>query len=112
MIGTFATGKEAYGEDRVYAQRSVPPKRRPLMEHDEPFRPCNPSKRGYNKTINKFPEYKPNPMRVLQRKKPVEGEEDRPNWRPTYNQKTKPQTSVVTATRNLKKEFPAVFRRF
>ena len=82
------------------------------MTHDVPFKPSNPPKMGYNKTLDKFPQYKPDPMRVITRKKPVEGEEERPKWRPTYNQRTKPSTSVVTANRNLRSEFPSVFKRF
>lgn len=39
------------------------------MSHDEPFYPSNPPKKGYNKTLDKFPEYKEDPMRVVQRKK-------------------------------------------
>ena len=63
--GTFVTQKEAYGEDRNYPQRKLPGKRKPLMEHDFPFKPSNPPKLGYNKTLDKFPEYKPDPMRFV-----------------------------------------------
>lgn len=38
------------------------------MTHDRAFRPANPSKKGYNKTIEKFPPYKEDPMRFVTRK--------------------------------------------
>jgi len=37
-------------------------------KHDNPFRPSNPGKQGYNRTINKFPEYKDDPIHVAVRK--------------------------------------------
>lgn len=35
------------------------------MEHDRAFRPPNPPKTGYNKTIAKFPEYKADPLKFF-----------------------------------------------
>ena len=66
---TFATIKEAFGEDRPYPPRTPPSKRQPLMTHEVPFKPSNPPKRGYNKTLDKFPPYIPDPMKVTVRKK-------------------------------------------
>lgn len=80
------------------------------MTHDVAFKPANPAKKGYNKTLNKFPEYKADPMRVAIRKKEVEGGDDRKDWRTTYKRKSAPCQSVVTNFRNLKTEFPSVFR--
>lgn len=80
------------------------------MTHDAPFRPANPSKKGYNKTIDKFPAYKEDPMRVVTRKAKDE-KEDRGLWKPTHNKKTIPTPSVTTQFKNLKSEFPSVFRR-
>jgi len=42
------------------------------MTHDAPFSPAQPPKKGYNRTIAKFPEYKEDPMRVAQRNKNAE----------------------------------------
>jgi hypothetical protein len=108
----FVNIKETYGEDRVYPQRKFPPKEVPAMTHEAPFKPANPSKKGYNKTISKFPVYKEDPMKAIERKKKVEGEgDDRANWRHTYKKKTTPIQSVTTNFRNLKTEFPSIFRR-
>jgi hypothetical protein len=60
---TFFDPKATYGEDREYKQRPPQKKRDPLMTHDAPFYPSNPPKKGYNKTIDKFPPYKEDPMR-------------------------------------------------
>lgn len=107
---TFATIKEQFGEDRPYPQRKPPEKRKPLMEHDVPFKPSNPPKKGYNKTLDKFPPYKEDPMRVVTRNKSAE-QEERGKWKPTHNKKTTPVTSVTTHYKNLKSEFPSIFRR-
>jgi hypothetical protein len=82
------------------------------MTHDDPFYPSHPPKKGYNKTIDKFPPYKEDPMKQVTRKKAApEGAEERPNFRPTYKEKTVPTPSVTTNYRNLKSEFPSIFRR-
>lgn len=80
------------------------------MSHDFPFKPSNPPKKGYNKTINKFPDYKEDPMKAVQRKHKQEGEDDR-IWRPNYYKKTVPTPSITTNYKNLKTEFPTIFRR-
>ncbi len=107
---TFSTIKEAYGEDRVYPQRKTPEKRAPLMEHDYPFKPSHPPKKGYNNTLDKFPEYKEDPLKFVTRKKHVEGEDER-KWKTSHKKKSVPTPSVVTNYRNLKSEFPSVFRK-
>lgn len=86
-----------------------PPPYAPL--HDKAFKPSNPPKNGYNKTIDKFPAYKEDPLKFIERKKPVEGEEERPKFRPSHNKKTMPMVPVATNYRNLKTEFPSIFRR-
>ena len=39
------------------------------MSHDAPFKPSHPPKKGYNRTLDKFPEYKEDPMKEIVRKK-------------------------------------------
>jgi Domain of unknown function (DUF4586) len=107
---TFATVVQAFGEDRVYPQRPEPKKREPLMTHDYAFKPSHPPRRGYNKTIAPFPPYKEDPLKPVERKKSQEAEE-RPNFKLTHKKKTVPCPSVTTNYRNLKSEFPSVFRR-
>ena len=106
---TFATIKEAYGEDKEYPARKPAPARDPLMTHDIPFKPSNPPKLGYNKTLDKFPAYIEDPLKFAQRKKEGEGEVGK--WKPTHNTKTVVTPSVTTNFKNLKTEFPSIFRR-
>ncbi len=108
----FFNNVQTYGEDRVYPPRTPPLKREPIMTHDVPFKPSNPPKRGYNKTLEKFPPYKEDPMRpVLRKKESPEGADDKPNFKPTYKKRSVPCPSVSTNYRNLKSEFPSIFRK-
>jgi len=61
-------------------------------------------------TIDKFPHYQPNPPKELKRKIKVEGEEERPGFKLTYNYKSRPTPSVAVNFRNLKAAFPSSFR--
>jgi hypothetical protein len=112
---TFNPIKEVFGTDvalpkvEEVLKGQDPPPHSPL--HDKPFKPSNPPKRGYNKTIDKFPEYKADPLKFIERKKPVEGEEERPKFKPSHNKKSMPVNPVATNIRNLKTEFPSIFRR-
>lgn len=112
---TFNPIKEVFGTDvplkkvEEELKGQNPPPHVPL--HDKPFKPSNPPKRGYNKTIDKFPDYKADPLKFIERKKPVEGEEERPCFKPSHNKKSMPVVPVATNYRNLKTEFPSIFRR-
>lgn len=107
--GTFFTDTQTYGLD-IEMPNKPPTKHSPLMTHDAPFKPSNPAKKGYNKTLNKFPEYKEDPIRRTERKR--QKEEDAAKWKATYRRKGVPCPSVTTNYKNLKSEFPSVFRRF
>lgn len=61
-------------------------------------------------TIDKFPPYQPNPPKELKRKIKVEGEEERPGFKLTYNYKSRPTPSIAVNYRNLKASFPSSFR--
>ena len=52
---SFNTHKQILEENPAIPHRAPKPKTAPLIEHDKAFRPANPSKRGYNKTIAPFP---------------------------------------------------------
>lgn len=80
------------------------------MTHDAPFKPSHPPKKGYNKTLDHFPEYKEDPLRVVVRKKEGEKDEDG-KWKTTYRKKSMPVYSVATNYKNLKTEFPSIFRK-
>mmetsp|Transcript_22743 Transcript_22743/g.21942 ORF Transcript_22743/g.21942 Transcript_22743/m.21942 type:complete len:82 (+) Transcript_22743:726-971(+) len=78
------------------------------MTHDRSFFPASPSKNGYNNTIGRFPDYKEDPPKEVTRKR--DGSNDNKLWRPTHNRKSIPVTSVTVLPKNLKQEFPHIFR--
>ena len=113
---TFNPVKEVFGTDvPLPKEEEVIPSKEHISPHmplhDKPFKPSNPPKRGYNKTLEKFPPYKEDPLKFITRKKPVEGEEVKPGFKPTHNVKSIPMAPVATNYRNLKTEFPSIFRR-
>lgn len=81
-VDTFGTVQEVFGEEGcTFKPKKPPAKTKPQVEHDKPFKPSNPPKRGIvDKTIAKFPDYieeKPEPKK---RKAPKEDE--RMAWKP------------------------------
>ena len=79
------------------------------MEHDKPFKPSHPPKRGYNKSLAPFPTYIPDPKKGIERRR--DEEDEKPKFKPTHNTKGRPTPSVACNMRNLKASFPSVFRR-
>lgn len=106
----FNNGKKTFGKD----DKVLPPaKPLPLTPkgkvHEAPFRPANPSKQGYNKTINKFPEYKSDPIRIAVRKfEDPSNKKDafRPN-NTAFNERPTPSISLNKV--NLKSEMSRAF---
>ena len=89
-----------------------PEKAKPVIDDERaPFKPSNPPKVGYNKSIGKFPQYLPDPPKPVKRKVPEEGVEEPPKFKMTHNSKSRPTPSVATNLRNLKSSFPSVFRK-
>ena len=77
-----------------------------------PFKPNNPAKKSVAKmTIGKFPEYQEDPLRVVTRAPPTD-EEKPPAWKVTYRAKTRPNSSVVSMRRNVRREAFRSFKRF
>jgi hypothetical protein len=72
----FNKDMNVIGEDREYKHRPSPVKPKPPMEHDKAFKPSHPGRAGYNKCLSPFPEYIPDPKKPLERKVPVEGEDE------------------------------------
>lgn len=108
---TFNTHRAVFGEDVPIPHRQRKPPMGPLMEHDKPFKPSHPPRLGYNKTIARFPPYKEDPKKPITRKMKVEGEDEKPKFRPSHNYKTRPTPSIATNMRNLRTSFSTVFRR-
>ena len=83
----------------------------PVYEHDKPFRPSHPARKGYNKTLEKFPTYIEDPFKHVTRKVAIEGEDDKKKFRPTHNSKSRPTPAIATNMRNLKAMFPSILKR-
>ena len=105
----FNSNKNVIGEDVVIPHRPPRQKTPPPMEHDKPFRPSNPPKVGYNKSLSPFPKYKEDPFQHVTRR--MEEEDDVKKFKPTHNTKSRPTPSIQTNMRNLKASFPSVFKR-
>jgi len=84
-----------------------------ICEHDEAWRPAQPVKKGIRATINAFPEYSPNPLKSVERKRSIEGEEPPPpGWKsPRKVRNVSPMPSVHLNVRNLKASYPSAFIR-
>lgn len=67
--GQFSSFKETFGKDGKVLDPAKPRTQSPTGKiHEQAFKPSNPPRQGYNKTINKFPEYKPDPIKIAVRK--------------------------------------------
>jgi len=107
----FNNPKRTFGKDDkclgLAKIRSSSPPAKTL--HEGPFKPSNPAKAGYNKTIGKFPEYKSDPIKIAVRKvvDPATKKEDpfRPNDR-AYCER--PTPSISLNKQNLKNEMARI----
>jgi hypothetical protein len=55
----FANHVQTFGKTEMPARSATRPISVPLAEHDHPFKPANPAKKGiYDMTLGRFPEYK------------------------------------------------------
>uniref|UniRef100_A0A7S3FT23 Cilia-and flagella-associated protein 96 n=1 Tax=Strombidium rassoulzadegani TaxID=1082188 RepID=A0A7S3FT23_9SPIT len=110
----FNKPQAVYMEDPPIPPRAPKPKVvAPNIHDDKPFKPSHPPKRGINATIEKFPEYIPNPPKEKKRVKLEDGQEedDRKGFKVTYKGLSRPQPSVATNIRNLKASYPMAFRK-
>jgi len=99
--GTFdETG--ASGASKIFSlDRALPPKKytgppqRPPLP--VPFKPSSPGKRGHNCTINKFPEYKEDPLEIQERMRREEAKKAKPAtvWKPISGPKSTPCRGVA-----------------
>ena len=108
---TFNTDRKILEENPPIPHRTVKPRTAPNCEHDKPFRPTNPPKRGSQATLAKFPKYQEDPKKPLERKVPLEGEEEKAKFKNMHIMRSRPTPSVATNMRNMKASFPSVFKR-
>jgi len=110
VSGLFQKDKDQFGSKKQLPRKARTPSPKSKKLHDEPFRPSNPAKKGYNSTISKYPAYKPDPMREVVRSKEPETKKDvfKPPKLDTF---LRPTPSISLNKFNLKKEigFSATF---
>lgn len=110
---TFATIKEAYGEEGLTFKPKKPPaKPKPQVTHDQPFKPSNPPKKGaVDKSLGKFPEYIDDKESGKRKPRKVKKDDERPAWKPNYSKRTVPSPSVATNMKNIRSALPTMMRR-
>ncbi|KAF4736505.1 hypothetical protein FOZ62_009682, partial [Perkinsus olseni] len=98
---------------RVVPQRALSKPKIAQAQHEAPFRPPNPSKKGHASTMSPFPEHIPERPVEAKRRPKNEEETAPPPWKPnsTSRSPANPMPSVVMNTRNLKASFPSAFAR-
>jgi len=107
----FVDVKNTYGGGETMPHKKPPVKKAPEVEHEAPFKPSHPPKRGYNRTLATFPEYIPEQTeKVIKRKKEDESKEQTPSWKPSHNNNlTRPTPPVIVHFKNIKSDFPSAF---
>lgn len=110
---TFDSVIDAYHYDQPYGIPREPKVFNVVVaSHEQAFRPSNPSKKGFNATLEPFPEHIPDPVPEPARRKPKDDTEQPPAWRAGAPRECPhPQPSVVTNLRNLRAENTARFAR-
>ena len=83
---TLKLKKELYNYDKV--------------KHKEPFKPSNPAKKGYNKTLEPFPRYKEDPGRKMKAKSTKHFARHTGYWKPNMKDRSKPCTTITGNFRN------------
>jgi hypothetical protein len=105
----FVNTKKTFGKDDKIINPANPQMRATLPKlHENAFRPSNPAKHGYNKTISKFPEYKPDPIRIAVRQivdPSAKKDAFRPNSTADYE---RPTPSISLNKQNLKNEMARI----
>lgn len=110
-MSTFNKNIDVLGEDVPLKAREPKPAPQPALEHEHPWKSSRPARSGFKCTFGSFPEFMANPLKSVERRKPVEGEEDKKPFVNTKKEMTRPTPSVVTNVRNLKASFPSIFKR-
>jgi len=70
------------------------------VKHPEPFRPSNPAKKGYNKTIETFPSYSEDPGRKAMAKSIDHFAKHTGHWRYPKKDTSKPCVTINGHLRN------------
>eukprot|EP00347_Sterkiella_histriomuscorum_P023179 403335648 len=105
---TFSTIQDTYGGNFPLSPEKIQRQSKFEVKHDVPFMPSNYPKKGYNKTIGKFPEYKEDPIIEVNRKRQSVNEQA--HWKPTQNSWAVTSPSIKSQNKNQNNELPSIFR--
>jgi hypothetical protein len=105
----FNSHKRTFGKDDKVLDPLKPRTLSPSKKlHEMEFKPSNPSKHGYNKTIGKFPKYMDNPIKAPVRKVP-DPSEKRDAFKPNDRAfEVRPTPSVSLNRQNLRNEMARI----
>lgn len=108
----FFSNKQTYMEDPPCPPKKKPPTpERNRHDHDMAFKPPFAGKSGKHATFEKFPDWKADPRFMkTERKKPDEDEDQKPGFKSPHKYKSIPCASVACNVRNLKSNYPSLFR--
>lgn len=110
----FHANQDVYHFDvPTHVPREQQPSENPkIVQHEMPFRPSNPTKKGFWKGSFSLPEYQEDPVPGGALRKPPPQGEQPPAFRiGAPRQVCNPMPSVVTLTRNMRNERPSSFAR-
>lgn len=96
---TFGNDNHEYGEGGLDINEKPNKQEFKGLLHEKPFKYSNPPKKGYEKTINKFPSYKEEGGDLEGGDKLTSHKNYLP-WRPTYLRKSEPSDSIVANFKN------------
>lgn len=96
---TFGNDHDEYGEDRLNIGDKRPSTTYKGLLHEKPFKYSNPPKLGYEKCINKFPEYQ-NEGESTKSKGGNKTLQEILPWRPTYKRRSEPSESIAAHFKN------------
>lgn len=99
---TFGNDGNEYGEDGLNIAEKAKANEFKGLLHEKPFKYSNPPKTGYEKTINRFPNYKEEGGDLENGERPKSNINYLP-WRPTYLRKSEPSDSITAHFKNAPK---------
>ncbi|KAM3132799.1 hypothetical protein pb186bvf_015104 [Paramecium bursaria] len=105
VIDNFSKDKDVFGLDKMPPEKHIKEIDLKPMKHEQPFKPSHPTKSGYQGCLNKYPEYKGDPLESTKRR---DFEKDKAAFKPNnLGNKTRPTPSVSCFPHNLKREMNA-----
>lgn len=96
---TFGNDHDDYGEDRLNIGEKKQKDPYKGLLHEKPFKYSNPPKKGHEKTLNKFPDYKDEGGDLNNGDK-LKTQRDYLPWRPSYLRRSEPSDSIGQQYRN------------